>query len=290
MDFSRVCIYILNILMIIIGFYLFFLYVKSKEFHTYSCYNLITMSLILMLDNIIRLIPTINMPTFFHYLQAFFLVFFDKMILTVLSMQIIIIYIGIIWTDIYFHNEKKIFIIGMLVCIGISAALTTLFLAVPKKITDDADSDYYYYCSGDWGGKLILDTILNAILLSINFFCTVVILAYYSKKKKAAEEGIIEDLGYKKQYIRFLILLFINVLMVVESYLIIYDVITNYIDLIYLCSCLVVDLGYNINYTVYKVTMSIFCKKKFDDEKDSSILMKKNTFGEELDEDDEEDD
>ena len=290
MEFERVCIYILNILMIIIGSYLFFLYVKSKEFHTYSCYNLMIMSLILALDNIIRIIPTINMPNFFHYLQAFLLVFFDKMILTILSMQIIIIYIGIIMTNVYFHNEKKIFIIGTVICIGISATLTTLFILVPQKISDDEYSEYYYYCDGEWKGKLVLDTILNALLLSINFFCTVVVLAYYSKKKQATEEGIIEDLGYKKQYIRFIILFFINILIIVESYLIIYDVIVNYIDLIYLCSCLVIDLGYCINYTVYKVTLKIFCKKQFEDDHETDILIKKNTFGEEALEDDEEDD
>ena len=89
-----------------------------------------------------------------------------------------------------------------------------------------------------------------------------VVLAYYSKKKKAAEEGIIEDLGYKRQYIRFIILFFINILIIVESYLIIYDVIVNYIDLIYLSSCLLIDLCYSFNHTVYKVTFKIFCKKK----------------------------
>ena len=287
MGFDQVCIYILNILMIIIGCYLFFLYIKSKEFHTYSCYNLIVMSLIITLDNIIRLLPIKDLPTFFHYLQAFLLVFFDKMILTVLSMQIIIIYIGIIFTDIYFHNEKKIFIIGFLVCIGVSAILTTLFITVSEEKIVDYN---YFYCSSDWNGKRVLDTILNAILICINFFCTVVILAYYSKKKKAAEEGAIEDLGYKRQFIRFLILLFINVLMVVESYLIIYDVIVNYTDLIYLISCLIVDLGYSINYTVIKVTSYIFCKKTIDNDNVNNTLIKKGTFGDELNEDDEEDD
>jgi hypothetical protein len=69
------------------------------------------MSLILTTDNIIRLTPTRSMQTFFHYLQAFLFVFFDKMILSILSMQIIVVYIGIIMTNIYFQSEKKLFLL-----------------------------------------------------------------------------------------------------------------------------------------------------------------------------------
>ena len=105
--YVMVCIYILNGFMIAIGLYLLFLYIKSKDFHTYSCYNIIIMSLIILLDNIIRIIPVKSWPVFFHYFQAFLLVFFDKMILSILSMQIIVIYIGIIKTEIYEKNEKK---------------------------------------------------------------------------------------------------------------------------------------------------------------------------------------
>ena len=67
------------------------------------------MSLILTTDNIIRLTPTRSMQTFFHYLQDFLFVFFDKMILSILSMQIIVVYIGIIMKNIYLQSEKKYF-------------------------------------------------------------------------------------------------------------------------------------------------------------------------------------
>ena len=78
MGFVEVSIYILNVLMILIGLYLGFLYYKSKELHSYSFYNIIIMSMTILLDNIIRLIPTHSMATFFHYLQAFLLVFLIK--------------------------------------------------------------------------------------------------------------------------------------------------------------------------------------------------------------------
>ena len=283
MEFVEVSIYILNIFMILIGVYLFFLFIKSKDIHDYSNYNIIIMSLTILLDNIIRIIPIKSLPTFFHYLQAFLLVFFDKMILSILSMQIIVIYIIIMWVETYYHNQKLIFIIGTISCVVISAILTTLFIAIPKDI---AEFDSYYYCGGDWGGKLIIDVIFNSLLLAINFFCIVVVLAFFSKKKQAAEAGIIEDLGYKRQFVRFIIIFFINILFILESFLIIYNKLPGNIDFIYLCSCLVVDLCYSINSTVINETSKIFCRNRISSSTiNTDVLIKKNTFGDDENED-----
>ena len=284
--YVKVCIYVLNGFMILIGIYLAFLFFKSKELHTYSCYNIIIMSFIILLDNIIRVIPIQSWPVFFHYLQACLLVFFDKVILSILSMQIMVIYIGIIQTEFYEKKEKLIFIFGTLICILISAIMTTLFIAIPGDITHDEEAELYYYCNGDWTGKTIIDSIFNGILLCINFFCTVVVIAYYSKKRKAAEEGIIEDLGYKKKYIRFIILFFINILIIVEEYLIIYDKLPGNIDLIYLCSCLIIDLCYSINSIIIEETKRIICRKGISKIDRSTTLMKTNTFGENINNED----
>lgn len=278
--YVKVCIYFLNGFMILIGLYLAFLFFKSKELHTYSCYNIIIMSFSILLDNIIRVIPVQSWPIFFHYLQACLLVFFDKVILSILSMQIMVVYIGIIKTQLYEKKERAIFIFGTLICFLISAFMTALFIGIPGDITPDEDVEFYYYCNGDWIGKTIIDSIFNGILLCINFFCTVVVIAYYSKKRKAAEEGIIEDLGYKKKYIRFIILFFINILIIVEEYLIIYDKLPGNIDLIYLCSCLVIDLCYSINSIIIEETLRIICRKGLSKKDESTSLKKTNTFGE----------
>ena len=285
MGFVEVSIYILNVLMILIGLYLFFLFIKSKDFHGYSTYNIIVMSLTILLDNIIRIIPIKSFPTFFHYMEAFLLVFFDKLILSILSMQIILIYIGIMWVETYYNNEKMIFIIGIITCIVVSAILATLYIAIPKDIFE---ADSYYYCVSDWGGKIYIDVSFNAFLLAINFFCIVVVLTYFSKKKKSAEEGTIEDLGYKRQFIRFLIIFFINILFILEIFLIIYDLLPGNIDFIYLCSCLVVDLCYSINSNVINETKKIFCKNRITNTESTEFkLNKKNSFGEDVHDDDE---
>ena len=282
MGFVEVSIYILNVLMILIGIYLFILYLKSKDFQTYSTFNILFMSLTILLDNITRIIPSKSFPNFFHYLQAFILVLCDKMILSFLSMQIVVIYIAIMWEETYFKNEKKIFIIGTIICIAISAVITSLFIWIPNELYEGSS---YYYCVNKWKGKIIIDVVFNSILLCLNFFCIVVLLAYFSKKKKEVESGKIEDYGYKEKFIRFLILFFINILFITESFLIIYEKLPGNVDFIYLCSCLVVDLCYSINSNVIKETKKLFCRKKtqipiegYDEE-----LVIKNTFGEDVD-------
>ena len=282
MGFVEVCIYILNVLMILIGIYLFVLYLKSKDFQTYSTFNILFMSLTILLDNIARIIPSKSLPNFFHYLQAFILVLCDKMILSFLSMQIVVIYIAIMWEETYFKNEKKIFIIGTIICIAISAVITSLFIWIPNELYEGSS---YYYCVNKWKGKIIIDVVFNSILLCLNFFCIVVLLVYFSKKKKEVESGKIEDYGYKEKFIRFLILFFINILFITESFLIIYEKLPGNVDFIYLCSCLVVDLCYSINSNVIKETKKLFCRKKtqtpiegYDEE-----LVIKNTFGEDVD-------
>ena len=87
-------------------------------------------------------------------------------------------------------------------------------------------------------------------------------------------------MGYKKQYIRFIVLFFVNILIIVEIYLIIYDSLIGNYDLIYLFSCLIIDLCYSINSTVINETLKIFCRNRAKNIDGTGELIKKNTFGE----------
>ena len=73
MGFVETSIYILNVLMILIGLYLIFLYLKSKDFQTYSTFNILIMSLTILLDNIVRIIPLKSAPDFFPLFASFFI-------------------------------------------------------------------------------------------------------------------------------------------------------------------------------------------------------------------------
>ena len=276
---ARITAYILNAFMILIGIYLAFLFIKSKALHTYSCYNIAIMSCTILLDNIIRIIPTKSLHYSCQYAQAIFLVLFDKMIVTILTMQVIVVYIGIIKTEIYEKYQKIIFILGILSCVLISAILTPIYVFGPGKIK--FNEEMYYYCQTDWTPKKIIDGFLNGALFAINFFCSIVVLIHYVKKKKEAESGAIEDLGYKQKWIRFLVLFFINTLMIIEQFLIVFGAFRNTFintDIVYLVSCLIIDLGYSINDIVIKETLRIICRKKSTNNKDPESLMKMNTY------------
>ena len=46
--------------------------------------------------------------------------------------------------------------------------------------------------------------------MKINNFCLAVVLSHLSKKEKDAKAGKIEDLGYKKQLLRFVLMFILN--------------------------------------------------------------------------------
>ena len=285
----KICFYVLNSVMILIGIYLAFLFIKSKALHTYSCYNIAIMSTTILLDNIIKIIPTEALNEYCKRAQAFFLVLFDKMIVTILSMQVIVTYIGIIKTEIYEKHQKMIFIIGLLSCLLISGILTIIFVFVPGIETNEM----YSYCDTKWVPKKYIETVLSGALLCINFFCSIVVMIHYVKKKKQAESGTIEDLGYKAKWVRFLVLFFINILMIVEQFLIVYKKLKEMglnPDIVYLVSCLIIDLGYSINDIVIKETLRIICRKNATNANDPASLIKMNTYDVPEHDDDNEDD
>ena len=69
--------------------------------------------------------------------------------------------------------------------------------------------------------------------------------------------------------------------MIIEQFLIVFKVFSNSFintDLVYLVSCLIIDLGYSINDIVIKETLRIICRKKSTNNKDPESLMKMNTY------------
>ena len=253
---------ILNIFIIIISFYLTILYIKSKTLHIYPCYNFLILSFVIFLDNIFRIIPLDNNDVF-KYIQAFLLTSLDKLILSIIIFETFIIYLGVVKTKFYYKNEKIIFFSGLISNLIISFTLGGIFV----YISDDLEKyGIYYYCEGNYTKKII-DLIYNSIYLFINTFCILILLLYMSTKKEEAEEGIIEDLDYGRHYMKILLMFIFNSLAFIESYLIIYDklpVPDEYIDLVYLVTCLLIDLFYTLNKIIYKETLKIFCRNIYD--------------------------
>ena len=280
--------YIANSFIILITFYLIFLYIKGKEFHQKKVFNIILLGMTLFFDNILRLIP---MDVYIlRHIQAFLLTFFDKLILTTITSQALIIYFGACQTRLYYKNELAMFLVPLILGLAISAALTILYIIIANKevgdggITNfDGKNNYFYVIGTDL--KVLCDTIFNGVFLFVNVFCSVVLLIFLSQKKKKAELGIIEDLDYGHHHLKIILMFILNSMMFIESFLIIYDKMpSDYIDLIYVISCLLLDLYYAINKSIIKETMRIFCfklyNKKYPDIKDADTVGVENDEGE----------
>ena len=261
---------ILNVLIILISLYLSILYIKSKRLHILACANFLIISFIVFLDNILRIIPLPDNQKGFQFTQALFLVFLDKILLSTIVFQAFITYFGVVKTKFYFRHEKIIFFSGTISHITISIAIAFIFMAISEKLEQYG---IYYYCEGTYIKKVI-DVVYNSIYLFVNTFCIIILLIYMSTKKEEAEEGIIEDLDYGKHFIKILLMFIVNSLAFIESYLIIYDklpISDKYIDLVYLTTCLIIDLFYTINKIILKETLKIFCStiynKKYPENK-----------------------
>ena len=217
---------------------------------------------------------------------AFFLTFFDKLILVTLSMNSLITYFGVILRDFYEKKKKSIFFITCSSSFIISAVLTAIYLS-------KGTTSYDLYCYAESSNlKKVLDSIFNGIFLLICIFCYVRILIYFVKKKNKANDGTFQFLSYNHYFNTILIKLIINVGFFVESYLIIYDVFPDdSVDLIYVSTCFLIDLNITLNEEVIKESKNIFCSKKkkekpllnnaktkFDDEEDGGKDNKNDSF------------
>lgn len=281
MELESFLTYALNIIIIIITFYLIFLTIKSKNLRVYPCYNVLYLSIILFIDNILRLVPTKNMHESLQYCQAFILVCLDKLLLTTLVAQTIIIYLGVCQTNLYFSHEKLIYFSTVFINLLIGSALSITFLKLKGKTNYDGES-IYYYCGSDETKELI-DTIFNSVFLFINTMFTIVLLVYITRKKNDAKLGLIEDLDYGHHHTKIVFMFIINSLLFVESYLIINDIISKYVDVIYLITCIVIDVYYTMNKIIIKETMKIFCRKWYD--KKYPLIKKNDSITDDDDED-----
>ena len=288
--------YIFLVFMLLITFYLTFLYIKSKEFHTYSCYNIIIMSITIFIGGIINIfIPNDLGGEFIEFIWGFLKDFFNKLIMSILTMQVIVLYFGIIKTEFYYPRERLIFIIGTIACCGVSVVIGILFnsLKVYQDEYHEYLDDYDDVEDPNLGEELkrrlysivSIEMIFGGVIFVINVFCLIVVMNFISKKNKDAKAGLIEDLGYKNQLIRFIFMFFLNIIAIASSSIfLVFDVFdrkTN--ESIYLAICLVIDLCYSINKTVYAETLRIFCKKSVENKLGPTELKKKNTFDEEDD-------
>ena len=275
---------ILNGIAILIGIFITIIYIKCKGLHNYPCYNKLTINLILLLDNILRIIPIGLIEEgeyqFLKNAQGFLLIFLDKFNLIILTNQIVIQYFGIMHTNFYFNNEKKIFVYGTILSALISLSLAGVFISDGVIHKNDK---FYCYGNNDIFYKKIIDTVYDGILLFINVLCLIVIIINSSIYTKKAKISGLENTNYEHNFTQALIKFVVNALTYVVSFLIIYQCLsgTGMTDFTYLLDCLIIDVVYCFNKAVIREICKLFCHKKYKEEdNDSNASFERiNTFG-----------
>ena len=298
---------IISALIAIITIYLIALFIKSETFKSYSCFNIMLMSIILFLYCfIIALTVSLGKKANQEgkFILLLFKTFFDKMILSVLSLQVIIVYAGIIHTDYYYSHEKSFVKIGNAICAIISGALAAIYTSIRWVKDDKGNSIFYYDLDDDNNGKIkmrslatkIIETIFCGINLIVIVFFLVVVILHISKKRREAKAGLIQDLGYGNQILRFSLIFSVNIIALIFEGLVInfskeigISAYNEYCGIVFLVICFLIQLCFMINKTVYKETLKIFCKKKYQETEEESKIKSISTFDIDQGDDDEED-
>ena len=298
---------IISALIAIITIYLFALFIKSETFKSYSCFNIMLMRIILFFDCFI-LALTVSIGKKANqegkFILLLFKTFFDKMILSVLSLQVIIVYAGIIHTDYYYSHEKSFVKIGNAICAIISGALAAIYTSIRWVKDDKGNSIFDYDLDDDNNGKIkmrslatkIIETIFCGINLIVIVFFLVVVILHISKKRREAKAGLIQDLGYGNQILRFSLIFSVNIIALIFEGLVInfskeigISAYNEYCGIVFLVICFLIQLCFMINKTVYKETLKIFCKKKYQETEEESRIKMISTFDIDQGDDDEED-
>lgn len=278
---------VINGLIILICLIVTILYIKCKVLHTYPCYNKLTVNLIILVNNIFRVIPfqlyRDNIGKLPKGLQAFILIFTDKFYLIILTNQIVIQYFGIMLTNFYFNNEKKIFIYGTILSAIISLIIAGIF--IKDGFEDKRDKLYYYGISG-LTYKIIMDTIYNGILLTINVVSLTIIIINSAIRSKIAKSSGVGNSNYEYNFTQALIKFIVNAITYVIAFLIIYRALSgsDLTDFVYLIGCLIVEVAYCFNRAVIREICKICCCKRYEEDQEGILApLRTNTFGNEED-------
>jgi len=278
---------VINGLIILICLIVTILYIKCKALHTYPCYNKLTVNLIILVNNIFRVIPfqlyRDNIGKFPKGLQAFILIFTDKFYLIILTNQIVIQYFGIMLTNFYFKNEKKIFIYGTILSAIISLIIAGIF--IKDGVEEKRDKLYYYGISG-LTYKIIMDTIYNGILLTINVVSLTIIIINSAIRSKIAKSSGVGNSNYEYNFTQALIKFIVNAITYVIAFLIIYRALSgsDLTDFVYLIGCLIVEVAYCFNKAVIREICKICCCKRYEEDQEGILApLRTNTFGNEED-------
>ena len=276
---SNIVCYIMSLIIVIITICLIFIYIKTKELHSYPCYFNILLCSVISIDNILRLIPVSEEDenelnsnhTNLCKIQGFSLALFDKFMLTTITIFSIISYMGLVYYETYKSKEKWLFIALIIIGFLISLILAIIFMLngvdnnddicyVKSKRDDETEKELKV-------DKKLIDLIATSILFAINIYSIFQTLLFiYGKiKENTIEVKEKQKKNYTSHFWKFFIVLIVIILTFTMVILIIID---KFFDsnilksLCYVSCCLIIVIVFTINSRVLKEGKKILlCKK-----------------------------
>lgn len=271
---------ILSSLIGLITISLIFIYIKTKEMHSYAGYLNIIFCFVVLVNNILRLIPTFDDDGDYDAnkdrhndgigckIQGFALALFDKLLLVIMTIYSIITTFGMIKYESFKRKEKCNFI--ALILTGFFFALILTILFTINGI--DSGDDICYVKGGDKINKKTVDTIATSFLFAINIYCNIRLLIFIRKlmnEKRMSITGDPKSLKnysfYLKKYFAIFLLNDFTFIMVILIILDKYSDKDEIISLSYIILNLLIIVFYAINGRVFREWKKLICCEKKDD-------------------------
>ena len=271
--------FILYLVIIITSLILVIIYIGNKSLHYYPFYCNLILLLIILLNNILRILIQKDKLLFYKemktneyicYGQAFILSFLDKLMLSTLTMNSLLIFCGTTKKNIYKTYEKYIFYSFLCISIIISIILPSIYLFKSNLIESNENKNFCYPIIN--GYRKIIDFSFISFILCFNFYLLLNILFYLSEKMKIKFYGEKNTINYNNAFAIIIFMFLINGFF----YLIILLKINNklffnekYFDLCYSSISLIIEIFYSINKRVAKTFLFVITcgKKKYINDK-----------------------
>lgn len=261
----------MNIAIILVTAYLFFIYLKSPSFRSYPCYFNLILSVVIFFDNILRLYNAAlsaenpgeeGEKNVVCYIQAFCLSLFDKLMLIFLTVNSMFMFMGVVKHTFLQTYMKQFFITSIAVGAGIALILSIVFIIneQPEKL-----ENICYPRANEI--KKTIDTIVTSLLSLTDFYCTIRLLLHLTKGLQETKKDSFRVSNLNYHYRRFFCALFLDgftflsVILIINNCFFFSD--GDVIDLVYVSICLVIVCFYTFNDAVIKETCKLLgCAKE----------------------------
>ena len=271
-----------SLLIAIFTILLIIVYSKDKYFHNsknkklsdmylYPCYFNIFFCVIVALNNIIRLIPfrfTVGPndqegdENAVCKTQAFLATLFDKLLVSLMTNYSIVNYLSVFKSDFYQKNIKRIYIILIFIGFCFSLILTIIYFrdGISQK-------DILCYIHTRTMTKIITDSIYTGLLFLINLFCLISLILNLCKlSRQYSIDGKMLQFKKSTNYLnRFALDLIINIIAFSYILMVIVKLFPSgsYKDLIFTLICLVVELFFTLNKSLFHAFIRVLTCNKY---------------------------